>query len=397
VTTDDERARKIAEAKARAEAARAARQGGESPGAASSPPPAGETPSAEAVPEPAEAAPEPAPLQAQAAGAPEAYGVDERARRIAEAKARAEAARAAREGGAPAAQAPAAPAAELAAAASAAPPAADERARRIEEAKARAAAARGASGGTPAPSPAATPAAAAAAQPAAAAQRAAAAPTAVMAPAEDWKGTAAAPARVLTARAETRAVMRRELREQEVRNLYTRRSLIRSSFWAGLGVTVAGFLLGFLNFFWPREVTGFGGVITVPSGQVPAPGADPRRFPEGKFYLVNLQAGEGVPQQFWTLAPPSEGGGILALWQKCPHLGCAVPWRPEFEFEGIRGWFRCPCHGSTYTKAGIRVYGPAPRPMDTFAVTVRGDGSVDVNTGTVTLGSTDNPQRAVLA
>ncbi|MGH2587483.1 MAG: ubiquinol-cytochrome c reductase iron-sulfur subunit, partial [Dehalococcoidia bacterium] len=218
-----------------------------------------------------------------------------------------------------------------------------------------------------------------------------------MAPADDWKGVASAPARVLTARAETRAVARREMQAQEVRNLHTRRSLVRTSFWAALGVTIAGLTLGFLNFFWPREVVGFGGIVKIPASQVPAPGTEPKRFPEGKLYLVNLEPGGGVPPQFQTLAAPSQDGGILALWQKCPHLGCTVPWRPEFDFEGVKGWFRCPCHGSTYTSAGIRVFGPAPRPMDTFAVTVNGDGSVDVNTSEITPGSTDNPQRAVLA
>ena len=218
-----------------------------------------------------------------------------------------------------------------------------------------------------------------------------------MAPADDWRGVAAAPNRVLTARAEPGAVMRRELQDREVRNLYTRRSLVRTSFWASLGITVAGLLLGFVNFFWPRQVTGFGGIVRIPASQVPAPGTDPKRFPEGKLYLVNLEPGQGVPEQFRALAEPSQRGGILALWQKCPHLGCTVPWRPEFDFEGVKGWFRCPCHGSTYTKAGIRVFGPAPRPMDTFAVTVNGDGSVDVDTSKITNGAPDNPQRAVLA
>jgi cytochrome b6-f complex iron-sulfur subunit len=419
VTADDERARKIAEAKARAEAARAARQGGQGAAAepSASPPPA-DAPAEPAVPEvettvisaapaePAAAAPAAAASAAPSPADAAADGADDRAARIAAAKARAEAARAAREGGAPAqpaaeAAAPPAAAAPAAAAESGDATAADERQRRIEEAKARAAAARaGASGGAAAApaQPAATPAAAAPAAAAAAARpAAAAAPPAPMAPAEDWRGTATAPTRVLTARAEPRALMRRELRDVERRNLYTRRSMVRTSFWAALGVTLAGLALGFVNFFWPREISGFGSVVKIPASQVPPPGSDPKSFPEGQLYLVNLQPGEGVPPEFQSLAPPSESGGILALWRKCPHLGCTVPWRPEFSFEGVRGWFRCPCHGSTYTRAGIRVFGPAPRPMDTFAVTVNGDGSVDVDTSKVTLGATNNASRAVLA
>jgi cytochrome b6-f complex iron-sulfur subunit len=202
---------------------------------------------------------------------------------------------------------------------------------------------------------------------------------------------------VISARGDTTAIARRELTAPEKRLMMTRRSLVRTSFWAGLGVTIAGLLLGFLNFFWPRQVTGFGGIVKVPATQVPKPGDPPKRIFEGKFFLVNLEPGGGVPPEFQAAAAPSRTGGLLALWQRCPHLGCTVPWRPEFEFEGVKGWFRCPCHGSTYTTAGIRVFGPAPRPMDTMDLKVNSDGSVDVDTGKITTGSADNPQRAVLA
>ncbi|MCL6645912.1 MAG: Rieske 2Fe-2S domain-containing protein, partial [Dehalococcoidia bacterium] len=116
--------------------------------------------------------------------------------------------------------------------------------------------------------------------------------------------------------------------------------------------------------------------------------------PEGKFWLVNLNGPEGDVLQVGGT------GGLLALYWKCPHLGCTVPWNPAFNgagvnFPGIIGWFRCPCHGSTYSNAGIRVFGPAPRPMDTMAIRVNSDGSVSVNTGQITGGAADNPLRAV--
>ena len=81
--------------------------------------------------------------------------------------------------------------------------------------------------------------------------------------------------------------------------------------------------------------------------------------------------------------PGGTGGadGLLALWRKCPHLGCSVPWISSFDFNGDKGWYRCPCHGSTYTKAGVRVYGPAPRSMDTMKIEVDGAGNITVQTG----------------
>jgi cytochrome b6-f complex iron-sulfur subunit len=139
--------------------------------------------------------------------------------------------------------------------------------------------------------------------------------------------------------------------------------------------------------------------VTVPAARVPKPGDAPLWVQEGKFYLVNLAPGTGVPAAFRSFAKPSQKGGLLALWQKCPHLGCTVPWRPDFVYNddpGEGGWFRCPCHQSTYTKSGVKVYGPAPRSMDTMELKLNGDGSVTVATGKIRRGGVDNPQVAVL-
>lgn len=184
-----------------------------------------------------------------------------------------------------------------------------------------------------------------------------------------------------------------QARQAEARRI-ARRSFLRVSVFAGLSLTVGALAAGFLGFFNLRKPTGFGGVVTVAKSRIPRAGDDPARVSEGKFWLVNLAGAQG------DVLGVGGTGGLLALYWKCPHLGCTVPWRPDFSggavnFPGIMGWFRCPCHGSTYSRAGIRVYGPAPRPMDTMALTVNNDGSVDVNTGKITSGSTDNPLRTV--
>ena len=56
--------------------------------------------------------------------------------------------------------------------------------------------------------------------------------------------------------------------------------------------------------------------------------------------------------------------GIVALYQKCPHLGCRVPQCVTSQ------WFECPCHGSQYNQVGEKKAGPAPRGMDRFPITV---------------------------
>jgi cytochrome b6-f complex iron-sulfur subunit len=65
-------------------------------------------------------------------------------------------------------------------------------------------------------------------------------------------------------------------------------------------------------------------------------------------------------------------GDILALSQKSTHLGCTVPYRPDFVWGGIKSWFRDPCSGSTWDLNGHKVYGPAPRGLDQHAVQIVG-------------------------
>jgi cytochrome b6-f complex iron-sulfur subunit len=79
--------------------------------------------------------------------------------------------------------------------------------------------------------------------------------------------------------------------------------------------------------------------------------------PEGRLWLVAAADGE-----------------LRALYQKCPHLGCRIP------FCNTSGWFECSCHKSIYDDVGDFVSGPAPRGMDHFPVT-EADGVVRVDTG----------------
>ncbi|MCH8949393.1 MAG: Rieske (2Fe-2S) protein [Chloroflexi bacterium] len=166
-----------------------------------------------------------------------------------------------------------------------------------------------------------------------------------------------------------------------------RRAILKIGFWSGIGAAVAGTAAGGLDFVYPRGVSGFGGTVSISADAVPAPG-EKVQIPVGRFWLVNLTEEQGGP-------------GLLALWWKCPHLGCTIPWKPGFSFTDPgtgadkKGWFRCPCHGSTFTDAGIRVFGPSPRPLDTMALSVGADGRVSVNTGSITNGAPDNAARAV--
>jgi cytochrome b6-f complex iron-sulfur subunit len=65
---------------------------------------------------------------------------------------------------------------------------------------------------------------------------------------------------------------------------------------------------------------------------------------------------------------------LFALSQKCPHLGCRVP------FCESSGRFECPCHGSIFDLAGEYIAGPSPHGMNQYDVSLDGQTLV-VDTG----------------
>jgi cytochrome b6-f complex iron-sulfur subunit len=175
------------------------------------------------------------------------------------------------------------------------------------------------------------------------------------------------------------------------RPFVTRRLFILGGFWTTIGLALVGMVGPSLDFAFTRNPAGAARDVFVSPDLVPAPGDDPVNIPEGRFFLLNLEAGT-------TPNGEETPGGLLALWRKCPHLGCTVPWRPDFNFLGRTGWFRCPCHGSTYTKeGGILVAGPAPRPMDLFELQIQEDNSLIVRTGVTVAekGGPENPSKTV--
>jgi cytochrome b6-f complex iron-sulfur subunit len=64
---------------------------------------------------------------------------------------------------------------------------------------------------------------------------------------------------------------------------------------------------------------------------------------------------------------------ICALRTVCTHLGCTPNW-----LEGEQK-FKCPCHGSGYRISGINFEGPAPRPLERFAIRLADDGQLEVD------------------
>ena len=165
----------------------------------------------------------------------------------------------------------------------------------------------------------------------------------------------------------------------------TRRQFFNRSITAMFALGIAGFGATNIAFLWPSLSGGFGSKIRAGKLQdlldTMRATKDPVYVPEGRFYL------QPYPKDAVDKAKAAYTGGVLegmeqgvvALYQKCVHLGCRVPWCKSAQ------WFECPCHGSKYNRVGEQKNGPAPRGMDRFGVAVEG-GNVVVDTKLVILG-----------
>ena len=152
--------------------------------------------------------------------------------------------------------------------------------------------------------------------------------------------------------------------------LVSRRAFLRNAVLGSVGVVTALSAGSFVAFFWNNKTGAFGGEIPVPLDLVPPVGEAPYRNQGGKFYIINNE------------------DAALAIYWKCVHLGCTVPW-----VEG-QGQFICPCHGSVYDPNGVRIAGPAPRPLDFMGVTVDASGNLTVNTGDIRTRGDYSPDQA---
>lgn len=153
-----------------------------------------------------------------------------------------------------------------------------------------------------------------------------------------------------------------------------RRQFLRNAALGAVGSVLALLGAGFGLLLWPRSTGAFGGELTVRAEDVPAVDASPYRNIQGKFYMVHTT------------------DGLLALYTKCPHLGCTVPWAGPPDSPNA---FQCPCHGSMYNYEGERTGGPAPRPMDLMAVRVdEATGNVIVDTGEISQRLEYRPEQA---
>lgn len=130
--------------------------------------------------------------------------------------------------------------------------------------------------------------------------------------------------------------------------------------FTALSATAAAWALGTVRFMFPN-------ILREPPSKFSV--GTPDKFPPG-------QVEERFKAQFGVWIVNTEYNGqqeIFALKSVCTHLGCTPNWL-EAEQK-----FKCPCHGSGFYKDGINFEGPAPRPLERYAISIGSDGTIQVD------------------
>jgi cytochrome b6-f complex iron-sulfur subunit len=130
--------------------------------------------------------------------------------------------------------------------------------------------------------------------------------------------------------------------------------------WFAVGMTamtlsLLGMLLGTIRFLFPN-------VLSEPPSKFKV--GTPGLYEEGKVEERFKDQGAWIVRN---------GGVIYALSTTCTHLGCTPNWL-EREQK-----FKCPCHGSGFKITGVNFEGPAPRPLERWAISVGEDGELVVD------------------
>ncbi|MFQ5449010.1 MAG: ubiquinol-cytochrome c reductase iron-sulfur subunit [Nitrospinaceae bacterium] len=138
--------------------------------------------------------------------------------------------------------------------------------------------------------------------------------------------------------------------------LWSRREFFSLAGWMGFMSSLGLSSLYFVRLLFPR-------VLFEPSPVFLA--GNPEDYTVGEVSTKWVKS-----QRVWIVR---DHKGIYAILAKCTHLGCTPRWlRTENKYK-------CPCHGSGFTKEGINFEGPAPRPLERLKITLAPDGQIKID------------------
>ncbi len=134
----------------------------------------------------------------------------------------------------------------------------------------------------------------------------------------------------------------------------------------------------FLSWFWLGWISfsAVVGIILTALGRFLFPNVlfeKPSKFRAGVAADYSLGVDERFKdtQSVWLVKTPQNT--MYALSTVCTHLGCTPNWLANEQK------FKCPCHGSGFRSSGLHFEGPAPRPLERFAISVDDTGAIVVD------------------
>lgn len=134
--------------------------------------------------------------------------------------------------------------------------------------------------------------------------------------------------------------------------MISRRGALNWLLGTSIGATLAAALYPVFRFVIPPEVAEapVNRVLAGKLSELPANSGKIFRFGSKPGILVRTATGE-----------------IRAFSAVCTHLNCTV------QYQESRREIWCACHNGTYDLEGRVVSGPPPKPLEEFAVKIRGD------------------------
>ena len=139
-----------------------------------------------------------------------------------------------------------------------------------------------------------------------------------------------------------------------------RRRFLRRLTWGSIFTFLGGWAVAAARFFFPRTL--FEPPTVFKAG-----------FPS-EYVVGRVDDRYKQSYRVWIVR---EADGFYAILAKCTHLGCTPVW---IEAENK---FKCPCHGSGFTREAINYEGPAPRPLERVKITLAEDGQILIDTSVV--------------
>jgi cytochrome b6-f complex iron-sulfur subunit len=140
-----------------------------------------------------------------------------------------------------------------------------------------------------------------------------------------------------------------ELNEKQ----HSRRDFLSRFGWFITLATFGGFTGASIRYLWPN-------VLYEPPEAYRIGG--PYDYPEGVDFIADKR-----------IFVVRHGNLIKVVSAVCTHIGCTVRW------DGDRNRWECPCHGSIFDSKGVRITGPARRPLPWYDVSLAADGRLFVN------------------